>query len=110
MAKLLHFSVWGRIVTAVLLFWALDRHSYGYYTLLRWITCGVSAYFAYVAYENGKTAWAWILGIMTLIFNPIIPFHLKRDTWHFIDFVSGILMTASIFFVKVDKRLRNGSL
>jgi len=98
--KLFHFSVWGRVLVALLLFWALDRHAYGYYTLLRWITCGAGGYFAYVAYESGKNTWAWILGIMALIFNPVIPFHLDRDTWATVDLISGVLLFVSIFFVR----------
>lgn len=100
MKKLLHFSVWSRLLVASLLFWALDRHNYGYYTFLRWITCGIGAYYTYIAYKNGKNTWAWILGIIALIFNPVIPFHLDRDIWASIDFVSGILIVVSIFFVR----------
>lgn len=98
--KLLHFSVWSRIVVAVLLFWALDEHSYNYYTILRWVTFGVATYFAYIAYENGRNTWAWILGITALIFNPIIPFYLDRGTWALIDIIVGVLMLVSLFFVK----------
>lgn len=98
--KLLHFSIWSRTLAALLLFWALADHAYGYYTFLRWITCGVAAYFAYIAYEGRKNTWAWILGIMALIFNPIIPFHLDRGTWALIDIIVGVLMLVSLFFVK----------
>lgn len=98
--KTILFSVLIRIIVAVFLFWALDRHDYAYYTFLRWITCGAAIYFTYIAYENGRNVWTWILGIMALIFNPIIPFHLDRDTWTLIDLISGVLILISLFFVK----------
>ena len=35
------FSI-ARIIAIGLLVWALDKHSYGYYKLLRFIVCAVS--------------------------------------------------------------------
>jgi hypothetical protein len=40
-----------RIVAIGLLVWALDRHPYGYYKLLRVIVCVVSGYGAYFSTE-----------------------------------------------------------
>jgi hypothetical protein len=68
-----------RIIAAALLFWALDRHPYGYYTILRFVVCGVAGYGIFISMELDKNVWAWILGITAVLFNPILPIHLNRD-------------------------------
>ncbi len=88
-----------RLVAIALLLFALDRHSYGYYQILRWVVCGVTAYTAFVATELKKIYWAWALGISAVLFNPIIPIHLDRETWAVIDIAVSILIAASIFLV-----------
>ena len=93
-----------RIFVAILLFWARDRHSYGYFILLRWTTCGVGVYFAYLSHKRGKDTWVWIFWVIALIFNPLIPFHLGRDVWVPIDVITGILILASIYFVREHEK------
>src|SRR5437899_2030498 len=74
-------SIVAKLIAAGMLVGALGHHQYGYYTLVRWIVCAVSAFAAYQAAESKKSGWAWALAIVALAFNPIIPVHLKRDTW-----------------------------
>lgn len=93
----------ARIGAAILLFWALDRHPYSYYTLLRFIVCGVTAYGAYFASELGKKGWAWTFGIIAILFNPIIPIHLNRSTWAIIDLGVAVLLLVSLFLLRQPK-------
>jgi hypothetical protein len=86
----------ARIVAALMLFFALDRNPYDYYVLLRWVVCGVSAYGAWIALELNKTSWFWCFAIIALVFNPLIPFHLSRGTWGFIDIAVAMLFLGSI--------------
>ncbi|MEW6738785.1 MAG: DUF6804 family protein [Nitrospirota bacterium] len=92
-----------RLIASLLLLWALDRHAYGYYQILRWVVCGVGAYSTFVAMELEKISWAWALGITAVVFNPIIPIHLNRDTWAIIDIAAAILFVLSTFFAR-EKR------
>lgn len=94
------FSIIARGIAAILLFLALGDQSYGYYKLLRWVTCGAAAYSAFIAVSVEKKFWVWVFGITALIFNPIIPFHLDRETWSIIDIASGVLFLVSIFTVR----------
>jgi hypothetical protein len=103
MKKYLSPSSVARLVGMVLLLWALDKHPYGYYTLLRWLVCGVSAYSTLVAINLKKIPWAWILGITAVIFNPIIPIHLSRETWATIDITAAGILGASTFFVREQR-------
>ena len=109
MKEFISLSVIARIVASILLFWALSRHPYGYYTLLRWVVCGVAAYTAYVSNLHNKLPWAWFFGILALFFNPIIPVKLDRATWASIDVAVGIVLPVSIFFVRENLSRSGGN-
>ena len=81
---------WFVFVAALFLIGALGDWPYGYYQILRWVVCGVGAYSAYRAYESGHTGWAWVFGIVAVLFNPIMPFYLERGTWQILDLVAAI--------------------
>jgi hypothetical protein len=109
----------AKLLAAAMLFWALggtptqratrsaghrqaahaSGHGYDYYILLRWVVCGVGALGAFRAAGFGKRGWAWALGIVALFFNPIIPVHLTRETWGFIDVGVALLLLVSIALV-----------
>lgn len=94
-----HGVVVAKLVAAGMLFGALGRQPYGYYTLLRWIVCGVAAFAAVRASELGKSGWVWPLATIALFFNLIIPVHLERETWAFIDIGVAVLLLISILIV-----------
>jgi hypothetical protein len=96
----LAFSAVAPVIASALLFWALSRHPYGYFTLLRWVVCGVAAYSAYLSTTEKRIPWAWIFGIVALIFNPLIPARIDRATWTYVDVAVGILFLLSLFFVR----------
>ena len=93
----------GRLVAAAMLFWALDDHPYGYFTLLRIVVCAVSAFCAYMADTYDRSAWIWFFVVIAILFNPIWPIHLERETWQFIDVGVGIVMLISIFSLKPER-------
>jgi hypothetical protein len=96
-------SIIAKLIAATMLFAALGRHPYDYYTLLRWIACGVCAYTAFQAAEIKKTGWLWVFVIAAIVLNPIAPLHLKRDTWALIDIAAGVLLLLSIAFIDIRK-------
>ena len=95
-------NIIAKLIAAGMLIWALDRHQYDYYTVLRWVVCGVAAFAAAQAAKSDKSGWAWSLGIAALVLNPLIPVHLKRDTWAVIDIAVAVLLVLSI--VALDRR------
>ena len=97
-------SIIFRLFTAMLLFSALDSHPYGFYTFLRIVTCIAALHVLYLAIEDNKEKWAWGFGFIALLFNPIIPFHLGKDIWQFLDIVVAILFLVSIFTVKAKNQ------
>lgn len=100
MKQSLSVSIIARGVIALLLFWALSTHQYGYYVFLRWITCGICAYCMYLSYSLSKTPWAWLFGFLAMFFNPIAPIRLDRQTWAYLDVATGILLLVSILFIR----------
>jgi len=100
------FSVIVRIIASVFLLWALSRHPYGFYTLLRWIVCTSAAYTVYICTTMKRIPWAWVFGVIALLFNPFIPPRIERATWIYIDVVTGIVLLISIFFVREPSQSR----
>ncbi|MFH1968454.1 MAG: DUF6804 family protein [bacterium] len=88
---------WFKIVAIILLLWALADNPYSYYQFLRWVVLVIACYTAYVAYNKQKIGWAWTFGIMAVLFNPIFPFYLSRDTWQLIDVAVAIIFFVSFF-------------
>lgn len=82
-------------VAAAMLFWALARHSYDYYVLLRWIACVAAVYGVLVFWESRQVILVVPLAMIALLFNPIIPIHLSRSTWRPIDVVAGAIFCIS---------------
>lgn len=94
---------WFKILAILFLLGALGSWSYGYYQLLRWVILGAGAYAAYLAYNSGKNLWTWIFGAIAVLFNPILPFYLSKDTWQFIDIIVAIIFFISLFY-KYDRK------
>ena len=83
------------LLLAIPTFWP-----YGYYVLLRWIVAGSAIFLVWVAYNLKTTSWLFLMGLTALLFNPIVPIHLNKETWVIIDFIVAILFLASIFKIK----------
>jgi hypothetical protein len=96
-------SIIAKLIAAVMLFAALGRHAYDYYTLLRWVACGVCAYTAFQAMHTKKTGWLITFVITAIVLNPVAPIHLKRDTWAIIDAAAAVLLLVSIAVMDIRK-------
>jgi hypothetical protein len=93
------------IALVILGFAVTGRHPYSFYTVLRWICCAVFAFSALTALEQDRGFWVWVFGVLAVVFNPIAPLHLKRDTWQSVDWAAiGVTLIAAIFFLR-DKRI-----
>jgi len=89
-------SIAAKLIAAVMLIAALGHHHYDYYTLLRWVACGVCAFTAFQAIQSKKFGWLCVFVIAALVLNPIAPVHLKRDTWAIVDIAAAVLLLVSI--------------
>lgn len=84
-----------RVVAGVMLLLALGSWEYSFYQLLRVVVCGVSIFLAWHLFDTKQTGWAWVFVVTGILFNPIAPIHLARETWQVIDFIAAILFFSS---------------
>lgn len=73
---------------------------YGYFQILRWVVASVALYNAYISYELKKSQWMFIMIAIAILFNPIAPIFLQKQTWVILDLITSILMFVSIIKIK----------
>ena len=73
---------------------------YGYYMILRWVVFGAALFILWTSYKLKQNTWIWIMGAVALLFNPIAPIHLDKETWVVIDFIAAGTFLISIFKIK----------
>mgnify|MGYP001614305671 CR=1 FL=1 len=89
---------WLSIVSGIfLLLGILNGWPYSYYTLLRWIICGVAIFNAVGFYKSKLTGWVLVFGTLAFLFNPIFPVYLNKSTWVGIDLISAIVFFISAY-------------
>ena len=93
------------IISIVMLLLAiLPIWPYGYYILLRWVVTASAIFLVWIAYNLKKTFWLFLMGIIALLFNPIAPIHLDKETWIVIDLIVATIFLVSIFKIKIYER------
>ena len=88
------------LIAATMLLGALADWPYGYYQLLRLVTCGASVYIAVLAYSWEKVWATWLFGFIAVLFNPLLPVHLPRELWQPIDLIFAVIFVAIAFILK----------
>lgn len=88
---------WYRVIVILMMLAALGDHPYGYYQFLRWVAAIISFYLAYLAYSDKKNGWAWVFGAIGILFNPIAPFYLQRETWQLFNLAVAVIYFVSLF-------------
>lgn len=87
-----NISIKPAIITSiVLLLLAILPWPYGYYTLLRLVVCFTAAFLAWFSYKKQIIRWAWIMGLLVLVFNPVIPLYFGREFWIFVDLIVAVI-------------------
>lgn len=84
------------ILSILMLFGAVAEWPYGYYTILRWITCITSILVVLQAFKR-NIDWAKVVFIViAILFNPLAPIYLSRNTWIPLDVITAILFIFAI--------------
>ena len=93
-------------LAAILLFIGILDLPIGYYTLLRIVVCLIGVLFVIFEYDREeKVSFICVLlGIIALLFNPIIPIYLQdKSIWSVVDFFTGcIFVFEGIRFLKLQ--------
>lgn len=91
------------LVAAALAAWAIAEHPYNYYTLVRWLAFLTGGYMAWGLYQSGQRPLALLFVGIAVLFNPLAPFRLSRDTWEILDLVCAAVF---LFGAYLTPRLR----
>ena len=92
-------------ISVLMLFLAIPKLPYGYYTLLRWVVTISALFSAWVANNSEDKFWVFLMGGIAILFNPIIPVHLTKEIWVIIDLIVAILFLVSIFKIEPKRQL-----
>ena len=84
------------VAAAVLLIVALGDHPYGYYTFLRWAVTIAAGVTAWVGFKSRWPIAAWPFVGLAILFNPLAPVYLPRETWRPIDVGAAVLLLAGV--------------
>lgn len=91
------------ITSAVMLFLGMfSGWPYGYYTLLRFVIFIVGCLITMAAHKMQRHGLMVAIGLIAVLFNPVIPVHLDKTTWRIIDFMVGVVFLILLF--KIRKR------
>jgi hypothetical protein len=91
--------VW--IVPAILLMISTLKLPDGYYTFTKIVTCGVAAIFSFAGSQgNSISQWSVLFALVAVLFNPVIPIHLSRPTWVFLDFGTAAAFAAHLILIR----------
>jgi hypothetical protein len=71
---------------------AFEVYTYAFYQILRWIACCTAILFAVNAHRWKRTWAVWTFAVMAILFNPIAPIHLARESWSVIDRIAAVLI------------------
>lgn len=82
-----------KLFTACLLLFATLELPYNFYEFLRWYIFIVSLWFIYliVSVENNPRQLFYVLLGIAFIFNPIFPFHMTKEGWIPIDYITFLI-------------------
>jgi hypothetical protein len=95
---LLLYIAW-LIAAVMLVFAAAEKQPDNFYTLLRWVCCAVFAYSAFTSFQMKRLLWLCIFGVLAVLFNPISPLGLDRNSWIVADWfsISAMVVAAVIY-------------
>lgn len=77
---------------------ALFHVPYGYYQLLRVLIFCVAAYLAFASAKRSATSWAWVLGGISLVYNPIIKIALGRHIWELVNIATILVFVVHLLW------------
>lgn len=82
---------------AIALLLALLPMPYGYYQLLKLLSCGLGAWAAFGEWRSGRIAWAGFWVVFTAAYNPVFPLYLGRNVWMIVNVASAAFIVLAIY-------------
>lgn len=61
----------------------------GFYTTLRVVVCLTAVVGFVAARRTGAESWAWVFGVIAVVYNPLVPVYLhSRGLWSIVNLVT----------------------
>ena len=94
---------WIWLIPIALVLIATARLPYDYYTFTRLVVCAFAAFVAFFNFveDTAHRAWPVVLGLIAVLFNPVIPIHLNRATWLYLDIGTAVVLASHLVFVRL---------
>jgi hypothetical protein len=81
----------------LLLFAAFGTWPYNFYVLTRIIVCLASAWIAFQLHASRRFLWEFALIVVALMFNPVAPFHFRKETWELLNILGALALAPAVF-------------
>ena len=80
------------LIIAAILFISIAELPYGFYTFMRIVVPILSAIYLFCAYAEKEEFNLMMIPniLIVILWNPIFPVYLDKDTWIIIDLAAGI--------------------
>jgi hypothetical protein len=87
---------------------ATARLPFGYYTFTRIVTCGAASLIGLIEFKSRLhfDIWPLTLILVGMIFNPVLPFHLDRASWFYLDLAAAAVFISHLALVRQRVSLR----
>ena len=88
------------LIIAAVLFISIADLPYGFYTFMRIVVPLLSAIYLLFAYMMNEEFSLMLIPniIITVLWNPILPVYMDKETWIVIDAIAGICEIAIAFY------------
>jgi hypothetical protein len=89
--------IMAQCLAAGFVFYATGKHPYSYYIITRWVVF-IACCWGVIGFRRLRgVAWP-IYFAVGITFNPLLPFHFARVTWHNLDIAAGALLLFALAF------------
>lgn len=85
-----------RAGVVILLLWGLGVQSPGGCVAIRWLVFVAVVYCGFVAYGAQRHAWTVLFGMAAVVFSPLLPATIWRETWILLCISGSALCLVSI--------------
>lgn len=87
---------------------ALLPMPYAYYQVMRWLVAGFAAFISWEIYQKPNLyqqilfkCFQAVFVLVAILYNPISPIHLPRDTWCIVNILSILVWVFYLFKIKI---------
>lgn len=95
-------------IAAVMLLLAVCKWPYAYYQIMRWVVSAAGVFVAWKGWTFKQTWAIWAFGFIAVLFNPLVPFHINRNTWQVLDMLAAAaFITVTVALIRPSPSANN---